>query len=273
MLNTTWDDDGESLFDMTWPALVFGAAASWQSGEASVEQFEGSYDWAFYRNEDATFIDAVMNLNKAHTLLASVNAGSANDDAFWIDPFTQVGANYIDKVLPIAHDMRLAAEKAQESLYKYRANAKEHAETIDVMIMAAYRIDLLGMKVQLAAEASRYYWDAYLNQSDRALVSRAFTEIAGMNSRLCDLRDATTRMKGLYEKAWLAENRPYWLGNVSVRYDAMALGYQQKINAMKMTRAQFLETGELPTPESLGFFVRPEKPGLQNAGAKAVVGR
>src|SRR6266849_5986252 len=69
-LNTTWNDDGESLVDMTWPALIFGAAASWQPGESSIDDFKKSYDWAFYRNndDDSTFAGVLemRDRTKAH---------------------------------------------------------------------------------------------------------------------------------------------------------------------------------------------------------------
>lgn len=258
MLNTTWDDDGEALFELTWPALVFGAATSWQTGESSIDQFQNSYDWAFYRNNDQAFMEAIKNLNRAHELLNSVGAGRASNQALWTDAFNEYGARSTEKALPVARELRLTAEKALESLYKYRAKARAHNETIDSMILAAHRLDLLGMKIQFSAEISRAYWDAFLNQGDRARVNRDLREIDAVNARLQDLRDATTRVRGMYEKAWLAENRPYWLQNVLVRYDVMAQGYQQKINAMKVAQAQYNERGSLPSPESMGFFIRPE---------------
>src|SRR5271170_3878208 len=82
-LNTTWNDDGEALVDMTWPALVFGAAASWQAGESSIGDFKSSYDWAFYRNEDNTFAGVMENLDRPHTLLNGVKLDDASHELFW----------------------------------------------------------------------------------------------------------------------------------------------------------------------------------------------
>lgn len=256
MLNTTWDDDGEAIFEMTWPAIVFGAECAWREGESSIEAFKSKYDWAFYRNEDHTFKDAIQNLSRAHSLLISVGHTGANDDAFWLDPFTEVGARYTEKALPVARDLRLAAERALESVYRNRAKARLNQETIDSLIFAALRLDLLGMKIQFAAEMSKFYWDAYLNMGDRSRVLRNLGEIASVNARLQDLRDATTRLRGMYSDLWLKENRPYWLGNVQVRYDNLASLFQSKVQAIEAARRRYREQQVLPTPHELGFFTR-----------------
>ncbi|HWO02754.1 MAG TPA: beta-N-acetylhexosaminidase [Blastocatellia bacterium] len=257
MLNTTWDDDGESLFGMTWPAIVFGAACSWQQGEVSIESFKQKYDWAFYRNSDSSFRDVVQNLARSHTILRESKAMSgAFDEAFWEDPFTESGAGRADEAFTAARDLRLAAERALESLYRNRERAQTNADTLDYLIFAAMRLDLLGMKIQFANEISKYYWDAYLNMSDRERVLRDLNEISSTNARLEDLRDATTRLRDAYSALWLKENRSYWLGNVLVRYDNLASLFQTKIQAVRAAERQYRDQQVLPTPEQMGFFIR-----------------
>jgi hypothetical protein len=256
MLNTTWDDDGEALFGMTWPAIVFGAACSWQEGEAPIESFKSSYDWAFYRNDDNTFRDAIQELSRSHSIMRAAGLGEANDDAFWLDPFTELGAQSIEKAIPAAGELRVAAERALQSLYRNRPKAHANIDTLDYLIFAALRLDMLGMKIQFASEISRYYWDAYLNMSDRGRVRRDLNEITSINARLEDLRDATTRLRSMYAELWLKENRPYWLGNVLVRYDNLASLFQSKIQSVQAAQQLYRQQQILPTPQQMGFYLR-----------------
>ncbi|HKB97844.1 MAG TPA: beta-N-acetylhexosaminidase [Terriglobales bacterium] len=255
-LNTTWNDDGESLVDMTWPALVFGAAASWQPGESSIEDFKNSYDWAFYRNEDRTFTGVMENLDRAHTLLAGVKLNNASHELFWSDPFSEAGANAADKALPVTHDLRISVEHAAESLMRNRAKAHLHPETLDDMLLAAWHLDTLGLKVQFTSEISRFYWDAYQNQTDAARAQNDLDEIVDINGRLESLRDAITELHKMYAEGWARENDPYWLENVLVRYDNLAAEVQAKIVSVQAAQHQYWNTKTLPAPEQLGFFLK-----------------
>jgi hexosaminidase len=254
VLNTTWNDDGESLVDMTWPALVFGAAAGWQPGESSIDDFKKNYDWAFYRNDDGTFADVIENLDRPNRLLAGVKLDNASNELFWSDPFSETGSNTDAKALPVAHDLRLSAEHAIESLLRNRAKARLHAETLDDMLFAARRLDTLGLKIQLTFEISHYYWDAYQNQTDEVRTQNDLDEIVDINGRLESLRDAITETRRMYAAGWARENRPYWLDNVLVRYDNLALEVQAKIVAVQAAQRQYWTTKTLPPPEQLGFF-------------------
>jgi hypothetical protein len=255
-LNTTWNDDGESLVDMAWPGLIFGAAASWQPGESSIDDFKSSYDWAFYRNDDSTFSGVIDNLDHPHSLLAGVKLGSASHELFWTDPFSQSGANVAATALPVTHDLRISAEHAAETLMLNRAKAHLHSETLDDMLLAASHLDILGLKIQFTSEISRYYWDAYQNQTDGTRAQNDLDEIVDINGRLESLRDAITQLRGLYAEGWAREDHPYWRDNVLVRYDNLALEVQAKIVAVQAAQSQYWSTKTLPAPEQLGFFLK-----------------
>jgi hexosaminidase len=258
MLNTTWNDDGESIYGMAWPALVFGAAAGWQAGESNIDQFKNSYDWAFYRNgSDTTFRDALENLDHGHQSLAKIKVDTETDDLFWIDPFTPEGAKMMQKLAAAAPEMRLGAERSLDSLYRSSAKAHANQDTLADMKLAAWRWDALGMKVEFTQEINKFYWDAFQNQADGDRVGNDLEEITAINARLEDLRDATTRLSQMYREAWLREYSPYWLGNVMVRYDDLAREFQNKIVAVRQAHRQYEATKTLAQPQELGFYLQP----------------
>jgi hexosaminidase len=258
MLNTTWNDDGESLYAMAWPTLIFGAAAAWQSGESNVDDFKAAYDSDFYGNpEDNTFRDVLDNLDRGHQALAKIHVDTETDDLFWVDPFTPAGAATMQKLAPAAPEMRLGAEHALESIYRNRAKAHAHQSTLDDMILAAWRWDALGMKIEYTQEINQFYWDAFLNPTDPDRVGNDLEEITSINARLEDLRDSTTRLSEMYRQAWLREYEPYWLDNVLVRYDTLAREFQRKIVAVRQARRQYEATKTLTQPQELGFFLQP----------------
>jgi hypothetical protein len=257
MLNTTWNDDGESLYGMAWPALIFGAAAGWQAGESNIDRFKNAYDWAFYRNGDATFRDALENLDRGHQALAKNKVDIETDDLFWADPFTPEGAKLMQKIAAAAPDMRLGAEHALESLYRSGAEAHANQDTLADMILGAWRWDALGMKAEFTQEINQFYWDAFQNQTDAGRVGNDLEEITAINARLEDLRDAATRLSQMYREAWLREYLPYWLDNVLVRYDTLAREFQKKIVAVRQARRQYDETKTLTPPQELGFYLQP----------------
>jgi len=257
MLNTTWNDDGEAIYGMAWPTLIFGAAAGWQSGESNIDDFKNAYDWAFYRNTDATFRDALENLDRGHQALSKIGVDTETDDLFWIDPFTPEGARMMQKIAAAAPEMRLGAERALISLYRDGAKAHANQDTLGDMTLGAWRWDALGMKAQFTQEIGKFYWDAFQNLADEDRVSNDLEEITAINARLEDLRDVTTRVSRMYRQAYLREYGSYWLENVLVRYDNLAREFQKKIADVRQARRQYGATKTLTPPQDLGFYLQP----------------
>src|SRR5260221_10554219 len=139
----------------------------------------------------------------AQEALNNAKPGYSTDGLFWIDPWSPYGQEVSAKVLPVAHDLRLHAEHAIELIAQVRQSnpdLKEQA-ALTAMDLGARRLDLIGMKFQLAQEIADGYALAQKHQHDKAqhsTVSNALGEIAGNNGRCEDLRDAYSAIKAEY---------------------------------------------------------------------------
>jgi len=232
-LTTVWNDDGEGLFNMDWYGVLFGAVAAWQPGQSSIADYQDSYGEVFHLDPSGKIDAAEKELMAAMEDLGNAQTGMTSDQLFWLDPWTAEGQAVSAKILPVAPDLRLHAERVIELLDHARRESPKLTEpdAIAAMDLGARRLDFIGLKFELAQEIPAAYAQAVAQQHDKTQASATNTmlsEISGANGRCQDLRDAYSALKSEYSQVWLSENRPYWLNNVTVRYDLEIERWQRR---------------------------------------------
>ncbi len=264
MLNTSWDDDGEAIFNQTWYGVLFGAAAAWQPGESSIPRFEASFGRTFHGDTSGRLNEAQRKLAAAHKLLQSVGVGDASDYLFWLDPWSAEGRFVTEKTKPILRNVRLLAEGAMLDLHAARRNQPlREADALAALELGARRTNLIGMKFQFAEEVAEMYaraYDSTVNPTPGASPTRELGDITGINGRLQDLRDEYGVLRAMYEQAWMRENSSYWLNNVTVRFDQSQQLWISRADKVNQARQRWYRDRTLPPATELGIPVVPVKP-------------
>jgi hypothetical protein len=258
MMNTSWDDDGEALFEMAWYGIVLGASASWQDGVVDQAVFDRNFDWTFFRTEGDQFTKAIRALGSVN---AGLNLNATSDDLFWRDPFTTAFQNQARANLEKFQRMRLSVENAQESLLQNQKLARRNRQMIPALLFAAQRFDHLGHRTQLVVRFSDQYWDAYLNLGDRTRARRLRYYYGAIFNNLREMAEELALLKEGYRQQWLAENRPYWLESVLARYDQAIAMWLNKSRETEQALQRYGATSTLPSPEEFGLGLRREASG------------
>ncbi len=252
VLQTVWNDDGEGLYNQDWFGTLYGAASGWQSGKVAAAPYEASFGRIFYG-------DTTGNLNLAMSeIMAAEALIDVSDDTFWLDPWSPAGITEADKLRPNIPAARLHAENAItliETTLATNPNLREK-DALQAMELGARRIDFIGLKFQLSDEMRNAYAQAYAAQSDRAhytATRNLLDDISGMNGRCADIRDGYSLLKTLYRDSWLAENRPYWLDNVMVRYDLQIQLWQKRGAQLQTLVDTWQKTRTLPPANQTGI--------------------
>lgn len=257
MLNTVWNDDGEGIFDENWFGVLFGAAASWQPGESSQEVFTASYGQAFHRDPTGKISQAQRELMAAHNDFKTAGLGDAEDQYFWLDPFSAEGQAVAAQLRPQLADLRLHAERAIALIAEARAAAKlENQPALDAMELGARRIDFVGLKFQFADECVALYHHAISLTDDPSRwgeLNETLWTISSNDGRFEDIRNGYALLGQLYRQAWLRDNRPYWLPNNMARYQAATQLWEARAAQWELVREQWDQTHTLPSPQQAGL--------------------
>ena len=257
VLNTSWDDDGDALFDQTWYGVLFGAAASWQPGESSIPEFERSYGRVFHGDTTGKIDEAQRKLSAAQARLRDAGVGDASTFLFFLDPWSTEGQWLNPRILPAARDVRVLAESALVLISQARRSGQALRETqaLSSIELGARRIDWLAAKFQFADEIAGMYARivaADTTREGRSEAGRNFGDITSINGRIQDMREGYANLRQLYQQAWMAENRPYWIDNVLARFDVPTHLWIQRQQTMAAAWRQYNRTRVAPSAASIG---------------------
>ena len=253
MMNTQWDDDGESLFEMTWYGIVLGAAAAWQEGELDLAPFERDFDWAFFRADGDRFVRQIRALGGVNALLAT----GASNPLFWQEPFTAAFQERARGLHEKTKQMRLLAEGAEETILKEGARVRRNRSMLAAVGFAARRFDHLGRRMQVMEKLNREYWNAYLNLGNKREVRRLGQYTGAIYNNLREMAEELAILRQGYREQWLAENRPYWLDSILARYDLAIHTWLSRSRMLQDALREYEQSSTLPSPEEFGLGPRP----------------
>ncbi len=238
-LNTSWDDDGQNLYNDNWYEFAWGGECSWSpvklvSGTAPdkvtanrVRVFNATFPAVFYGIQGDQVANAINDLSLLRTNPISGGLGNA---ALWRDPIQTLqsipSTVSVEDFKSKAHAIRMIFETTP-------ASASHSAETLKFAAFAAKEIEYLA-DVLLAVQS--------LQKGDDNAMEPIAKELQSLRNE--------------YQVLWTLENRPYWLDGNLARFDRM-------IKTLRSFTHRVLIQSTIPGNGSAPISIRPISPGAE----------
>ena len=241
VINTAWDDYGETMFNSTWHAMVWCAETSWNTLKTNDEAeriereniFNKNFNVQYFKDNrqqttdnslcsqdgrDVTPVASECNQQSAISNLYELNKLIDESDMTNLMNFTVLNAPLLEfypSQLDSAAIAKNEREKQQafeiyQKLLKDRQEVNANTEIIDAAILAAYRAYIVTLKNELRVNL----YKTMLNPTEENV---AFTK--NMSEQFLDSLHC---LKKRFVKAWDMESRSYYRNVFTERYDKIA---------------------------------------------------
>ena len=249
IINTNWSDDAQILYRMTQPGVAYGAIAAWQRDPVDGANFFRNYCSLIYGDEAGPEVAlALQSLDQAQQAMSAA-LGSEDMFRLWDDAFAPGTLNRARSHVEDLRKARLEAETAQEHL---QPMVDRYPDSLSSLLFGARLMDYCGMKFLYAVEIADIY--AKLDASStRADLSFWLGRQAGdrNHSRVGDLMDVITELRGVYRVLWQAEYTPYRMQTALGRFDAEYEYWRRFQAKLWEIRRNFREGTVLPPLDGL----------------------
>ena len=219
MMNTIWTDDAQMLMRPTWPGLVYGAAAAWQTMPVDRASFFPSYTAIQYPAAAEAMASALKSLAASETAFQSA-LGQNTMIELWKDPFTPEVLKRAKEHQDDLHKCRMLAEDAQEQFLRAIELGVDH-EQLRSFLVESRLLDYAGLKFLYGKEIVEQ-WEALGPHPDKEHLRNDFEHIvvSAQHGKIGDLMDLISELQPEYRQAWLDEYTSYRLRSALGRWDA-----------------------------------------------------
>ena len=210
VINTCWDDFGESLINSALYGLALGAERSWNAASLQERSTETDFTIHFMGSLSSDIYEHLEALSE-WTKIDGIGKFTAMTEP--MAPFYP--ALVSDSIKALNQRASVALSALEKDLKNDKNKVKRNADLFDNALYAVHRMQWCAKRNATRIQLYRTY-----NDPTKANIAESKKMIGELMATLHD-------MKTEYVKVWNIESRPYWLDVNMDKYDDIAEELQQ----------------------------------------------
>ena len=251
IINTAWDDYGETMFNSTWHAMIWCAETSWNTLKSNDENEIIEREKIFNENFNIQYFNVnrqqstdnsrdqqltqnyMSNLYELNKLIDEGDTRNVMNFQTLNEPLLEFFESQVDCTARAKNDFyKEKSFEIYKALLQDRSELDKNTEIIDMGILAAYRAYVTTLKNELKINL----YNTLQNPTEENVnLSKQMSE---------QFLDSLHLLKKRFVKAWDMESRSYYRNVFTERYDKIARDVLDAGNKV------FIETEKLKNSES-----------------------
>jgi len=219
-ITSVWTDAVQPLLRNTWLFMAYGSAGAWQSQPLDRNEFLNSYCKIMYPDISGLMSNGFRKMAESEAALAKCLGRHTLTEMF-ADPFSEHILKNTDTHIADYKKTRIAAEEAQEFFFEALQAQTADSAFIKTMLVNARTSHYTASRFIWAKTiADRWDWVYDVTLKGKKDYIMYYDTNYSAHGLTVDMMDWCTEIREEYRKAWLSENMPFRMGNMTGRFDS-----------------------------------------------------